>query len=75
MKLSIIVPVYNVEYYLSACMTSIFPVLEPTDEIFLVQGKSTDQSRSYRFGIKKSIPRSRCWTRTEKAYPMPAIAA
>lgn len=45
MKLSVIVPVYNVEYYLPACMKSILPVLECEDELFLIQGKSTDQSR------------------------------
>ena len=50
MKLSVIVPVYNVEYYLPACLNSILPVLESEDELFLIQGKSTDQSRQ----VKKS---------------------
>ena len=44
MKLSVIVPVYNVEYYLPACLNSILPVLENEDELFLIQGKSTDQA-------------------------------
>lgn len=56
MKLSIIVPVYNVEYYLPACMASIFPVLEPADEVLLVQGRSTDQSRQLSLRYQKEHP-------------------
>lgn len=44
MRLSVIVPVYNVEYYLPTCLNSILPVLECGDELFLIQGKSTDKS-------------------------------
>lgn len=44
MKLSVIVPVYNVEHYLPVCLNSILPVLENEDELLLIQGKSTDQS-------------------------------
>lgn len=41
---SIIIPVYNVEPYLPACMESVIPVLEDADEIILSLGKSTDRS-------------------------------
>lgn len=44
MNLSVIVPVYNVESYLPACIDSVVPILGSRDEIFLIQGKSTDQS-------------------------------
>ncbi len=45
MKLSVIVPVYNVEHYLPACVNSILPILKRGDELFLIQGESTDHSR------------------------------
>lgn len=45
MKLSVIIPVYNVEHYLSACLDSVLPVLEAEDELFLIQGISKDQSK------------------------------
>ena len=56
MKLSVIVPVYNVEHYLPACLNSILPVLENEDELFLIQGKSTDQSRRISLHYQSSYP-------------------
>lgn len=45
MNVSVIVPVYNVEPYIEACLDSVLPALRDTDEILLVQGHSTDRSR------------------------------
>ena len=43
MKLSIIIPVYNVEKYLETCIKSVLP-LKSELEILLVDDGSTDQS-------------------------------
>lgn len=45
MNVSVIVPVYNVEPYIEACLDSVLPALRDTDEVLLVQGHSTDRSR------------------------------
>ena len=45
MKVSVIVPVYNVEAYLGICLNSLLPALNDTDEVLLVQGDSSDKSR------------------------------
>ena len=41
---SVIVPVFNVESYLSACLESILPALTAADEIILSLGHSADDS-------------------------------
>ena len=56
MKLSVIVPVYNVEHYLPACLNSIFPILENEDEVFLIQGRSADRSRLLSLQYQKEHP-------------------
>ena len=45
MKISVIVPVYNVAPYLAICLNSLLPALAPGDELLLVQGASTDKSK------------------------------
>ena len=44
MRFSILIPVYNAEKYLSACMASILPQVSPEDEIVLCDDSSTDGS-------------------------------
>lgn len=41
---SIIIPVYNTEHYLEACLNSLISQLQPDDEIILVNDGSTDGS-------------------------------
>ena len=46
-KLSIIVPIYNVENYLEYCLNSIVPILSNENvELILVNDGSTDKSES-----------------------------
>lgn len=45
MKLSVIVPVYNVEAYLDTCLASLVSQTEDFDEILLINDGSTDRSR------------------------------
>lgn len=44
--ITLIVPVYNVEKYLTQCLESIVGQMVPFDEVILVNDGSTDQSRS-----------------------------
>lgn len=44
MRLSVIVPVYNVQSYLEECLTSLLVQTEPFDEIILINDGSTDKS-------------------------------
>lgn len=44
MKLSVIVPVYNVEAYLDTCITSLITQTEAFDEILLINDGSADRS-------------------------------
>lgn len=46
MKLSILVPVYNVEKYLKRCLDSIYAQLDSQDEIVIVDDGSIDRSGS-----------------------------
>lgn len=46
MLFSIIIPVYQVEEFLSDCMKSVLPLLKQDCEIILVIGNSTDQSNT-----------------------------
>ena len=48
MKISIIIPCYNEEKYISACLDSVLTQNYPKDtmEILVVDGMSTDQTRS-----------------------------
>ncbi len=43
-KLTVIVPVYNVEKYLDECISSLLSQTEAFDEIILINDGSTDQS-------------------------------
>lgn len=43
-KLSIIIPVYNIENYIGDCIESILPQLNPNVELILVDDGSTDNS-------------------------------
>lgn len=45
MKISVIVPIYNVAQYLPLCLDSLLPALNQEDELLLVQGASVDESR------------------------------
>ncbi|MCI8292030.1 MAG: glycosyltransferase [Hespellia sp.] len=44
MRLSVIVPVYNVEQYLEECLNSLLSQTDPFDEILLINDGSTDSS-------------------------------
>lgn len=44
MKVSVVVPVYNEEAYLDACLTALTSQEEPADEIIVVDNNSTDRS-------------------------------
>jgi glycosyltransferase involved in cell wall biosynthesis len=44
MKLSIIIPTYNVEQYIDECLESILPQLNEQCELIIVDDKSTDQT-------------------------------
>ena len=44
MRFSVVVPVYNVADYLTKCLDSLLPALEPEDEVILSLGKSADRS-------------------------------
>lgn len=51
MKLSIIIPIYNVEKYLDKCLNSVLKQIEKEDEVILINDGSTDNS----FNICKNI--------------------
>ena len=58
MFISIIIPVYNAEKYLSRCLDSIIESLEPfSGEILLVNNNSTDNSSEIIEKYKKKFPR------------------
>ena len=44
MKLSIILPVYNVEQYIEKCLLSVIPQLSEEDELIIIDDGSTDKS-------------------------------
>ena len=44
MQLSIIVPIYNVEKYLSECLESIYKISNINYEVILINDGSTDNS-------------------------------
>lgn len=44
MKLSIIIPVFNVEQYIRRCLDSIIPQIDNSDEIIVINDGSTDSS-------------------------------
>ncbi|HSW89234.1 MAG TPA: glycosyltransferase [Candidatus Saccharimonadales bacterium] len=46
MKVSVVIPVYNEEAYIQACLDSIFAQKEPADEIIVVDNNSTDNTIS-----------------------------
>lgn len=51
MKLSIIIPIYNVEKFLNKCLNSVLKQIEKDDELILINDGSTDNS----FNICKNI--------------------
>lgn len=51
MKISIIIPIYNVEKFLNKCLKSVLEQIEQEDEVILINDGSTDNS----FNICKSI--------------------
>lgn len=51
MKLSIIIPIYNVEQFLNKCLISVLEQIEKDDELILINDGSTDNS----FNICKNI--------------------
>lgn len=59
MKVSIIVPVFNVEDYLESCLSSLVPALKKEDEVLLVQGPSTDRSCKIAAEFQKNHPQIR----------------
>lgn len=44
MKVSVIIPAYNEEKFIEACLTSLTHQIEPADEIILVDNNSTDKT-------------------------------
>lgn len=44
MKISVVIPAYNEENYLTACLKSVVAQSEPADEIILVNNNSTDRT-------------------------------
>lgn len=44
MKLSVVIPAYNEEEYLDACLASIFKQSEAADEVIVVDNNSTDKT-------------------------------
>lgn len=52
MKLSVIIPIYNVEQYLDKCLNSVLKQIEKDDEVILVNDGSIDNSLSICENIK-----------------------
>jgi glycosyltransferase involved in cell wall biosynthesis len=44
MKVSVVIPAYNEEKYIGACLTSVLAQTEPADEIIVVNNNSTDKT-------------------------------
>jgi glycosyltransferase involved in cell wall biosynthesis len=44
MKISIVIPVYNEEKFLPACLKSLFDQVEKPKEVIIVDNNSTDQT-------------------------------
>ena len=59
MKISIVVPVYNVENYLDACLSSIEQQTHRDLEIILVDDASTDSSAAIAEGFANRCPQAR----------------
>lgn len=53
MKLSIIIPIYNVEQFLNKCLISVLEQMEKDDELILINDGSTDSSFNICENIKK----------------------
>ena len=50
MKLSIIIPTYNVEKYIDECLTSLLPQLNDNCELIIIDDASNDETKSKIFG-------------------------
>ena len=48
-RISVIIPVYNVEKYLPECLNSVLSQTIPFDEIILINDGSTDGSRKINY--------------------------
>ena len=57
MQLSIIVPIYNVEKYLSECLESIYKISNINYEVILINDGSTDNSEEIMEKYKKKYPK------------------
>ncbi|WP_297406149.1 glycosyltransferase [uncultured Cetobacterium sp.] len=57
MQLSIIVPIYNVEKYLSECLESIYKISNINYEVILINDGSTDNSEEIMETYKKKYPK------------------
>ena len=55
-SISIIIPVYNVEKYLSECLNSVINQTMPFDEIIIVNDGSTDASSELCHTYKSKVP-------------------
>lgn len=56
MQISVIIPVYNVEKYLSECLNSVLNQTIPFDEIILINDGSTDGSRKICYDFQLRNP-------------------
>lgn len=54
---SVIVPVYNVEPYLSACLDALLPALDEDCELILATGRSTDRSNAIALAYERTHER------------------
>lgn len=55
-KISIIIPLYNVENYLAQCLDSLYPQVTPSIEVILVNDGSTDHSLDICKEYKEKYP-------------------
>ncbi len=74
-KISIIVPIYNVEKYLSKCIDSIVNQTYKHIEILLVNDGSTDNSEEICLAYAKKDSRIRYFKKRTAGYQMPVIMA
>lgn len=54
-KLSLIIPMYNVESYISECINSIQNQITDEVEVIIIDDGSTDNSKKYGSGLKSML--------------------
>lgn len=71
MQLSVICPVYNEEYYISTCVSSIVNAEYPKDEfeVFFVDGGSTDKTKEILTTYQKQYPWIRIVDNPQRTVP------